>query len=198
MLVYISSGTGVQEVCRALGHFLKWLEKEGFNFEIAKLEPAGCINCYKSIVLSSKDKRFKELEGVILWQSKSPFRAKHKRKNWFFTLTIHNALKEHKIDISKVEYEVMKAPKKGGQKVNKTSSAIRARYKPLNLEAISFDSRSQAQNKKIALNRLIKKANLLNEELREFKERELWSDIKYVKRGEAKLIFETEKFRLRG
>ena len=197
MLIFISSGSGVAEVCRALWHFLNWLEKEGFVFEIAKLELADCINCYKSIVLQSNDKRFKELEGVLLWQSKSPFRAKHKRKNWFFTLSIHQKLKEHTIDTSKVVYEVMRAPKKGGQKVNKSSSAIRAKYKPLNLEAISFDSRSQAQNRKIALNRLIKKANQLNEIVRQEREQELWSNMKYIKRGEAKVIFEGERFNLK-
>jgi len=197
MLIYISSGSAVAEVCRALWHFMNWIDKEGLDYKIAKIEYAKCNRCYKLIVLSSNDSRFRELEGVILWQSKSPFRPKHKRKNWFFTLTIHHRLQEHIVDTSKVEYEVMRAPKKGGQKVNKSSCGVRVKYRSLNLEAVSFDSRSQAQNRKIALNRLIKKANLLNEELRKNREKELWSSIKYIKRGEAKLVFEGEEFKLK-
>ncbi|RLA75201.1 MAG: hypothetical protein DRG30_04725 [Epsilonproteobacteria bacterium] len=88
---------------------------------------------------------------------------KHKRKNWYFSLETYEEHKNHTIDSTQVIYQAMKSPKKDGQHVNTTCSGARSIYLPLGLEAISYDERSQHQNKKIALERIHNKANLLKD-----------------------------------
>lgn len=160
MIIYISSGNGVDEVCRAIWLFCNWLEKN-YDFEIISIEKSS-HDCYKSVLIKSDDKSFKHLEGTHLWKSTSPFRPKHKRKNWYFSLQCYEENKIEQIDITKIIYQTMKSPKKGGQHVNTTSSGVRALYPPLNIEALSYDERSQHQNKKIAQERLLQKVNSIN------------------------------------
>jgi hypothetical protein len=50
--------------------------------------------------------------------------------------------------------ETFRGPGPGGQKRNKTSSAVRITHQPTGLSAIAGESRSQSQNKSTALRRL--------------------------------------------
>ena len=193
MFINISSGNGVDEVCRALFHFLHWLEGK-YTFEVVKLEYAHCEDGYKSILLKSEDEALLALEGTHLWRCQSPFRPKHKRKNWYFSLAVIEQQRTIEIDKSKVIYQTMKSPKKGGQHVNTTCSGVRAIYEPLNIEAISYDQRSQHQNKKIALERLICKIELMEHEEANTKRNERWREGKSLVRGESVLVFEGEVF----
>ena len=172
MRIYISSENGVDEVCRALWHFMRWI-KTRYSFEILKLEYARCDEGYRSIILESDDVGLLALSGTHLWRCKSPFRPKYKRKNWYFTLSVDSVEEEVSIDRTKVIYQTMKSPKKGGQHVNTTNSGVRARYLPLGLEALSYDDRSQHRNKEIALARLIQKAkNKVATQNRELQQRQ--------------------------
>ena len=54
------------------------------------------------------------------------------------------------------EVDTLRASGPGGQKRNKTESAVRLRHRPTGLIAIAEESRSQAQNKARALRRLRK------------------------------------------
>ena len=195
MLIHISSGNGVDEVCRALFHFLNWLEGK-YTFKVVKLEYTRHENSYKSILLESEDENFLALEGTHLWRCQSPFRPKHKRKNWYFSLAIVEQQKFVNIDKSKVIYQTMKSPKKGGQHVNTTSSGVRAIYEPLGIEAISYDQRSQHQNKKIALERLMEKIELMEHEEESSKRNERWREGKHLERGRSVRVFEGEGFKL--
>ena len=193
MLIQISSGNGVDEVCRAIYHFLNWLEKR-YSFEVVKIEYAKCKYCYKSVLLKSDDSALLALEGTHLWRSQSPFRAKHKRKNWYFSLNVLKEQNRISFDESKVVYQTMKSPKKGGQHVNTTCSGVRAVYEPLNIEAVSFDERSQYLNKIRALERLIKRVQEL-ELANAFKQKsEQWQSGKEIERGNSILVFEKESF----
>ena len=88
----------------------------------------------------------------------------------------------------------MKSPKKGGQHVNTTCSGVRAVYEPLNIEAVSFDERSQHLNKIRALERLIKRVQEL-ELANAFKQKsEQWQSGKEIERGNSILVFEKESF----
>ncbi len=194
MLIQISSGNGVDEVCRALFHFLHWIE-DRYTFEVVKLEYARCEDGYKSILLKSEDEAFLALEGTHLWRCQSPFRPKHKRKNWYFSLAIVEQQKAIVIDKSKVTYQTMKSPKKGGQHVNTTSSGARAIYKPLGIEAISYDERSQHQNKKIALKRLMQKVQMIEDDHKSNQKSKHWRKGKFLERGKSVMVFEGEDFR---
>ena len=102
----------------------------------------------------------------------------------------------HKIDEKKVHYETMKSPKKGGQHVNTTSSGVRATYKPLGLEAVAYDERSQHRNKKIALFRLMEKMEKYHIDKMHKKEKDRWREGKNFERGNAILVFEGDDFEL--
>ena len=193
MLIHISSGNGVDEVCRALFHFLNWLEGK-YTFKVLNLEYARCEDGYKSILLESEDEKFLALEGTHLWRCQSSFRPKHKRKNWYFSLSIVEQQKSVEIDKSKVVYQTMKSPKKGGQHVNTTSSGVRAIYEPLGIEAISYDERSQYRNKKIALERLIQKIDIMEYKQENSKKNERWREGKLLERGKSILVFEGINF----
>ena len=93
----------------------------------------------------------------------------------------------------RVIYQVMRSPKKGGQNVNKRSSGVRAIYK--DLEAISYDSRSQAQNRALALQRLKQKFYKLEESRQSALEIQLWKTSKNLKRGDAIKVFVGKEFR---
>jgi len=194
MRFLISSGSGVDEVCRALWHFLKWLEKR-YDFEVVDIVSANCPNCYKSVIIKSSDERLLLLEGVLMWQSVSPFRPKHKRKNWFFEFREIKSAKTSEFLEDRVIYQVMRSPKKGGQNVNKRSSGVRAIYKDLNIEAISYDNRSQAQNRVLALQRLKQKFYKLEENKQSALESQLWKTSKSLKRGDAIKVFVGKEFR---
>jgi len=194
MLVTISSGNGVGEVCRAIWHFMAWLEKH-YDFKVRKLEYARCSDGYKSVTLESDDERLLALQGTHLWRAQSPFRPKHKRKNWYFTLSIQSETKVKRIDTSKVVYQTMKSPKKGGQHVNTTCSGVRAIYPPSGVEALSYDERSQHRNKTIALARLIGKVKEHENMQQMAKQNERWREGKLLERGNAVKVFEGVGFK---
>ncbi len=193
MLVQISSGNGVDEVCRAIYYFLTWLEGR-YSFEVLKIEYAKCKDCYKSVLLKSSDEALLKLEGTHLWRCQSPFRVKHKRKNWYFSLAIIKEQDFISFDESKVIYQTMKSPKKGGQHVNTTCSGVRAIYKPLNTEAVSYDERSQHLNKKRALERLRNRVEELEVANASKQKSKQWQEGKELERGNCILIFESERY----
>jgi len=194
MLVTISSGNSVDEVCRALWHFMHYIEGK-YSFRVLKLEYARCEDGYKSILLESEDEGLLALQGTYLWRCQSPFRPKHKRKNWYFTLNVQDKTRVENIDTSKVVYQTMKSPKKGGQHVNTTCSGVRAIYPPLSVEALSYDERSQHRNKAIALTRLIAKVKEHENMQQMAKQNERWKEGKLLERGNAVKVFEGVGFR---
>jgi hypothetical protein len=61
---------------------------------------------------------------------------------------------DNELFLSDCRYEAFRGPGPGGQKRNKTSSAIRITHLPTGLTATAGESRSQSQNKSMALRRL--------------------------------------------
>ena len=61
MLIQISSGNGVDEVCRAIWYFKEWLEKN-YAFELVDEQLGRCPKCLKSFLIESDDQRLLALE----------------------------------------------------------------------------------------------------------------------------------------
>jgi peptide chain release factor 2 len=55
------------------------------------------------------------------------------------------------LDLADVQLETMRGQGPGGQHRNKTESVVRARHLPTGLQAIASESRSQTENKRMAL-----------------------------------------------
>ena len=183
-------------MCRAIWHFKAWLEKN-YEFEVISEQNGEIKNSLKSLLIQSNDSRFHEIEGTILWRAKSPFRPKHKRKNWYFSLKCHQEQYTQEIDAKKIVYQTMKSPKKGGQHVNTTCSGVRAVYSPLGVEAVAYDERSQHRNKELARVRLLQKIEFLESMSLSRLAQERWKEGKTVERGDEVLVFEGERFLLR-
>jgi protein subunit release factor B len=61
-----------------------------------------------------------------------------------------------------VEIETMRASGPGGQHLHKTESAVRLRHPPSGVALVVSDTRSQAQNRELAFERLVARLEKLN------------------------------------
>lgn len=133
--------------------------------------------------------------GTIQWVCVSPFRPKHKRKNWYIGI-FEMAKEEPKEQVlGEIQYQAVRSSGAGGQNVNKVSSAVRATHLPTGISVLAMDSRSQHQNKKLATERIFQK--LQNMALKEEKKEEqlMWLNQTKVERGNPTRTFVGIKFR---
>lgn len=99
----------------------------------------------------------------------SPFNAQGLRQTTFAGIEVIPILKKIDTDIkiadSDIEFKAVKSGGPGGQKVNKTSSAVQITHIPTGITVHSSTERSQVQNKENAMNLLKSKlAKILEEE----------------------------------
>ena len=88
----------------------------------------------------------------------------HKRKNWFIGIYEIEATEETLLKENEIKFQAIRSSGAGGQHVNKVSSAIRAIHTKTGMQVLVMDSRSQHQNKKIAIKRLQEKVDKYNNE----------------------------------
>ena len=95
--------------------------------------------------------------GTVQWVGRSPYRAAHKRKNWFVGVEALAPVMELQFAAGALRWETMRASGAGGQHVNRTESAVRVTHVPSGLQATASEERSQHRNRALALARLGKK-----------------------------------------
>jgi len=135
----------------------------------------------------------------VLWRSQSTLRPKHPRKNWFTQIfRLAPAMAEVRIDPETVEMQAIRAGGPGGQHQNKTSSAIRARWTDPEGRAwwvVVRDSRSQHQNRRLALERLSALIAADRTEAEASRKEEVHDLHGKLQRGKPRRTFEGERFR---
>ena len=152
MRVQISSGQGPAECGLAVGLFYRQLQKEGRDIRLIQSVRAKGGKGYSSILFETEED-MRELEGSVLWICRSPFRPKHRRKNWFIDVSVLEQLPDTQGDM-KLRYETFRSKGKGGQHVNKVETGVRVIHVPTGISVVSTEARSQHMNKKLAMNRL--------------------------------------------
>lgn len=191
MLIQVSSGQGPKECEYACYKVYQEFLKEFKELDVVSINKSD-KDCLKSVIFYS-EKDLSSLEGTIQWICESPFRKHHKRKNWFVDVSV---LKEEWgiKNQNDIKYEVFRSQGKGGQNVNKVSTAIRAIHIPTRVSVISQDQRSQLQNKKVAYVRLMQKIHEISSSMNKDIHYENWHEHYLLKRGSPLRVYKGMKF----
>ena len=135
--------------------------------------------------------------GTIQWISPSPYRPRHKRKNWFVGVEVFEPPIAPVWSERELRVDVMRSSGPGGQHVNKTSSAVRVTHIPTGLCAVAREERSQHHNRRLALARL---AQLMEDQKTNGEataKQERWQQHVAVQRGNPIRVYRGPKFTLR-
>ena len=202
-IIQITAGRGPAEcsyvVAQVLKVFLKELAPDAIEYTILNK-----VNGYENGTIQSVTILLEGLEleqflknwlGTILWIGTSTFRKYNKRKNWFiaiFELTNSVITEVNKTDF---KFQTMRSSGAGGQHVNKVSSAVRATYPLFGLSVTVMDTRSQHQNKKIAISRLTAKCLQYQIEKLSNDVKNEWTNHLNIQRGNPVRIFKGTDFK---
>lgn len=200
--ILLTSGRGPQECNLAVKLLLEKMRSEANEYEVKldmmEVEEIDGLPC--SIVLKVTGRAGTVLIdrwlGTICWISPSPFRPTHRRKNWFVEVKPWYPVKaDNKMDVKDVQFQTMRSGGAGGQHVNKVSSAVRATHLPTGLMVQVMDTRSQVQNKEIAILRLEERLMALERLQMDAEKNQRWKSQIGVQRGNSKRIFFGPKFK---
>ena len=192
MQIQISAGRGPAECEYAVGRLMKEIVKDG-KAEVVSAVKGGERGCYKSAVLSGGDDLL-EWVGTVQWICASPFRPRHRRKNWFIDVSVCGGPETEPFDPGLIRFEVFRSGGHGGQHVNRTESGVRAVYEKTGDTAISTDERSQHQNKRMALERLRQTVETRNGRAEAACAEKTWKLHEQLTRGNAEAVFEGMEF----
>ncbi len=151
--IQLSSGQGPAECELAVAKLLSALQQEFLDLEVLSMVPGVKAGTFRSVRVAG-NKQLAALEGTVKWSCESPYRPKHKRKNWFVDVSLCHKAEEKEYSQKDVRFETFRCGGKGGQHVNKVETGVRAVHVPTGLAAESREARSQSLNRSIALNRL--------------------------------------------
>ncbi|MBN0987653.1 peptide chain release factor H [Amphritea pacifica] len=203
ILLQLSSGQGPAECGRAVNlaysKIVKECKAEGIELTVVECVPDQHINCLKSLLLEFRStgvERAKPLaqkwEGVMLWVCQSPFRPKHKRKNWFFSGQVYEF---NQADEDRgITYQACRASGAGGQHINTTDSAIRATHSASGISVRVESERSQHANKRLATALIYQKLEEFRQSRMSEQEKAHWQQHQELQRGNPLRTFKGDKF----
>lgn len=202
-IIQITAGRGPQEctyvVAKILKVFLKELAPELIEYTIINTVPGMENGSVQSVTIQLEGEKIehflKNWLGTILWIGQSMFRKNHKRKNWFiavFELTNQVMTQPNEKDF---KFQTMRSSGAGGQHVNKVSSAVRATEPISGISVTVMDTRSQHQNKKIAIKRLTEKLKIYHLEQLAKNVKNEWTNHLEIQRGNPIRIFKGSNFK---
>ena len=202
-IIQLSAGKGPAECAFVVAKVLKLFLKELINNKIEYIilhKENGIENCtVQSVSIQLKGNHLadflKDWLGTIQWIGTSTFRKYNKRKNWFIGCFEVKTSTSIEINEKEMKFQAIRSSGAGGQHVNKVSSAVRAKHTKTGLQVLVMDSRSQHQNKKIAIQRLKEKVINFNVEQSKQQLENLWMNNLNVKRGNPIRVFTGTDFK---
>ena len=202
--IQFTAGRGPAEcswvVAKVLKTFIKNSTNAGILYTILHQEKGVENGTVQSVSLQLKGQNLtiflKDWLGTIQWIGQSTFRKYHKRKNWFIGCFELKELKTVEVFERDIEFQAIRSSGPGGQHVNKVSSAVRAKHIPTGVQVLVSESRSQHQNKKLAINRL--KEQLANYNIQQLQEniQDEWENHLNLERGNPVQIFTGADFKI--
>lgn len=202
--IQISSGRGPDECCwvtaRVAQQILKEAQAENIDAAVIRAVAGNFKDTFKSVLISIEDSSginefLSRWKGTIKWIGKSPFRPKHKRKNWFVNCDVFFPVSQKHWNVKDFKFESMRSSGPGGQHANKTESAVRVTHLPSGLSAVASEERSQHINKKLAMSRLVRLLQKQNEDGRKQSEQQQWNQHNTLVRGDAIRVFKGQTFK---
>ncbi len=202
-IIQITAGRGPAECCwvvaQVLKFFLEEVQQQGLEYTIIQ-RIAGVENgTVQSATIQLEGKELdafvKSWIGTIQWIGTSRFRKYHKRKNWFIGLYELEQIANQHIHQKDITFETMRSTGPGGQHVNKVNSAVRATHLPTKTSVVVMDSRSQHQNKKVAIQRLQEKLIAIGLEKLKQSITDQWENHLSVQRGNPIRVYKGSDFK---
>ncbi|GAB5472052.1 MAG: peptide chain release factor H [Maribacter sp.] len=202
-IIQITAGRGPAEcswvVAQVLKRFLEETKSGGFKHSILHRETGSQNGTVQSVTIRLTGKNMEAFLatwlGTIQWIGVSTFRKYHKRKNWFIGAFELKQTQTTKVDEQDISFQTMRSTGPGGQNVNKVNSAVRAIHTPTGVQVVAMDSRSQHQNKKLAIARLKEKVNEANIEKLKERMTDQWENHLNIERGNPVRVFKGKDFK---
>jgi len=201
--IQFTAGTGPAECCwvlaQVLKRFIEELKNNNISYEVIHRESGlenGTLSSASVRVQSKKLSPFlSNWLGTVQWIGTSTYRTYHKRKNWFVGVYELENVQEQQINDQDIQFQAMRSSGPGGQHVNKVNSAIRATHLPTGIQVVAMDSRSQHQNRKLAVARLREKVKASYLEQHKEQEVQQWENHWTVQRGNPVQVFKGSDFK---
>jgi peptide chain release factor len=146
----VTSGQGPDECAWVVRHVMDQILREevavGHDVRILETVSGGRPDTYKSVLLALEGENLQKSinsgHGTIQRVGRSPFRPDHKRKNWFVGVDVFAPPEESIIREHEFKVESMRSSGPGGQRTNKTESAVRIAHVPTGISAVAQEERS--------------------------------------------------------
>lgn len=197
----ITSGRGPIECCWVVAQLstviIAAAKKQQIKAEIIEAIPSEVRHTYKSLLISLQGTDIAAIEqwvGTVQWIGQSPFRPKHKRKNWYVGVELYTPPAQTQWSNNELKIETMRASGAGGQHVNKVETAVRVTHIPSGLTTIAKEERSQILNKKLALMRMAQLFEQQTQQNTKGVTQERWQQHNALERGNPVRVFKGNKF----
>ncbi len=201
--IQITSGRGPTEcgwvVAKLVQSIIRDAERKNIKVRLLEAVSHEKPKALKSALLAlegdSASDFSSQYNGTIQWIGTSPFRPRHKRKNWFVGVNrlVPPALTQW--SEKEIRFEKMRSSGPGGQHANKTETAIRATHLPSGLSAYAQEERSQYLNRKLAISRLLERMEEQQEKEHLQSQKKRWNQHNQLERGNPVRIYEGKNFK---